>query len=84
MDTEQYSILEKDNLSIHLLIAGDGIGQMEFYLEVDDIDRLWSRIESSVKHLKVRAPFNREYGMREVHIEVPHTNTLLFIGQKIK
>jgi hypothetical protein len=84
MDTPQYVILHKDNLTIHILNAGEDIGQMEFYLEVDDIDSLWKFIEDKVKGLKVRTPFNRDYGMREIHIEIPKTNTLLFIGQQIQ
>jgi hypothetical protein len=81
LDTPHYVILHKDNLTIHILNAGTDIGQMEFYLEVDDIDSLWKNMKDHVNGLKVRAPFNREYGMREIHIEIPKTNTLLFIGQ---
>ena len=83
MDTPQYAIYQKDNLTIHLLPAGKDIGQMEFYMEVDDVDGLWASVKDKVQGLKVREPFDREYGMRELHIEVPQTNTLLFIGQEI-
>ncbi|MBV6439398.1 MAG: hypothetical protein DYG98_17355 [Haliscomenobacteraceae bacterium CHB4] len=84
MDTPAYAIYKKDNLTIHILPAGKDIGQMEFYLEVDDLDGLWASIQNKVQGLKVRAPFDRDYGMREVHIEVPQTNTLLFVGQEIE
>lgn len=80
---DNYAILYKDNYSIHILPAGD-IGEMEFYLTVDDIDILWEQIKDKLTGMKVREPFNREYGMREVHIIIPHTKTLLFIGQTIK
>jgi len=83
MDTPEYAIYQKDNLTIHLLPAGKDIGQMEFYMEVDDLDGLWASIKDKVKGIKVREPFDREYGMREIHIEVPQTNVLLFIGQEI-
>lgn len=83
MDTPQYIILCKNGLTIHIIKAGTDIGQMEFYLEVDDIDTLWTFIQDKVEGLKVRAPFDREYGMREVHIHVPYTKTLLFIGQPL-
>ena len=83
MDTESYSICMKDNLTIHILPAGENIGEMAFYLEVDDVKGLWSAIKEKVKDIKNREPFDREYGMREIHIEIPCTNTLLFIGQVI-
>ena len=83
MDTDNYFICVKDNLTIHILPAGEGIGEMEFYLEVNDVDGLWTAIKEKVSDIKHREPFDREYGMREIHIEIPYTNTLLFIGQVI-
>jgi len=79
-----YAILFKDNHSIHILNAGDDIGEMEFYLSVDDVDSLWEEIKDKLKGIKVREPFDREYGMREVHVIVPQTKTLLFVGSAIK
>jgi catechol 2,3-dioxygenase-like lactoylglutathione lyase family enzyme len=84
LDTETYAICQKDNLRIHVLRAGQDIGQMEFYLEVDNIDELWASIKDKVNGLKVKEPFNQEYGMREIHIAIPQSNTLLFIGQELK
>jgi len=34
-DNQQYTIIYKDNLSIHILNAGTDIGEMEFYLSVE-------------------------------------------------
>lgn len=84
METPQYAILSKDGLTVHILPAGHDIGQMEFYLEVNDVDQLWAAIKDKVAGLRVREPFDREYGMREIHLEIPETKTLLFIGQEIK
>lgn len=84
MNVDNYIILSKDNLTIHLLKAGENIGQMEFYLEVDDINSLWESIKDKLTGIKVREPFDRDYGMREFHIEIPHTKTLMFVGQVIK
>jgi hypothetical protein len=50
---------------------------------VDNVDALWSTIKDKVGGLKYKVPFNQEYGMREIHICIPHTNALLFIGQKL-
>ena len=83
-DDSTYCIVYKDNCTIHILRAGEDIGQMEFYLEVDDVDSIWNSIKDKLEGLKVRAPFDREYGMREIHVGVPFTNALLFIGQEIR
>ena len=80
---EAYVVCQKDNLTIHILRAGQEIGEMELYLEVDNLDTLWSKIKGSLLGLKFKDPFNQDYGMREIHICIPHTNALLFIGQKL-
>ena len=84
MDTDNYAILQKNGLTIHLLRAGENIGQMEFYLEVDNVDHIWNSIKDKVTAIKTRPPFDRDYGMREMHIAVPYTNTLMFIGHEMK
>ncbi len=80
---ENYAILEKDNLTIHILQAGTNIGEMEFYFEVNDIEIVWNNMKDKIDGLKFKAPFNQDYGMREVHIIIPETKTLMFIGQAI-
>ena len=84
MDEETYVILHKDNLTVHILRAGTDIGEMEFYLEVDNLDKLWEDIKDKLEGIKFKAPFGSEYGMRETHLAIPETKTLLFIGQEIK
>jgi hypothetical protein len=79
-----YSILKKDDHLIHILRAGQEIGEMEFYLEVDQIDDLWLSIRDRLTGMKMKPPFDRDYGMREFHIIIPHTKTLMFVGQVIK
>jgi hypothetical protein len=49
----------KDNLTIHILPAGQDIGQMEFYMEVDDIDGLWSLIKDKVAGLRACLEFHQ-------------------------
>lgn len=83
-DDGHYIILYKEKLTIHLLRVGEDIGQMEFYMEVDDVDEVWNLIKDNIGNLKVKAPFDRDYGMREIHISVPATKTLLFIGQALR
>lgn len=84
LKADNYAVLLKDHLSIHILNAGTDIGELEFYLEVDALDELWESIKDKLTDIKVRSPFDREYGMREFHIIIPHTKTLMFVGQPIK
>lgn len=83
MDTPEYAIYGRNDRTVHLLRAGEDIGQMELYMEVDQIDVIWEHLRDKTGELKVKPPFDREYGMRELHIEIPQTKALLFIGQVI-
>jgi hypothetical protein len=83
-DDETYVILNKDNLTVHILRAGQDIGEMEFYMVVDDVDKVWNNMKNNLDGIKVKPPFNQEYGMKEVHVIIPETKTLMFIGQAIK
>ncbi len=79
-----YAILYKDNFTVHILRAGSDLGEMEFYFEVDDIEEVWNNMKDKLDGRKFKEPFDQEYGMREVHIIIPETKTLMFIGQIIK
>lgn len=57
---------------------------MEFYFEVDDIEAVWDYMKDKLSDIKFKPPLNREYGMREVHIVIPETKALLFIGQQLQ
>jgi len=80
---EEYHICERDGMSVHIQPAGENIGEMSIYIEVDHIDGLWTEMEPKVAHLRHNAPFDRPYGMREVHVDVPATKTMLFLGQSL-
>jgi len=82
-DDKTYFILYKDNLTVHIQRAGSDIGEMSFYLNVDDIEKVWDNMKDKLNGMKVREPFDHEYGMREVHVIIPETKTLMFIGQEI-
>ena len=82
-DDKTYVILYKDNLTVHILRAGSDIGEMEFYFEVDDVEKVWNNMKDKLEGIKVKEPFDQDYGMREVHVIIPETKTLMFIGQEI-
>ena len=83
-DEKTYVILQKNNLTIHILQAGKDIGEMECYLEVDNLQSIWDHIKDNLDGIKFKEPFNQTYGMREIHLIIPMTKTLLFIGQAIE
>jgi len=82
MDEKTYAILCKDNLNIHVLPAGSNIGEMEFYFEVDDIEQVWKSIKDKLGDMKVKEPFDREYGVREIHIVIPQTRHLCLLDRQ--
>ncbi len=83
-DDETYFILYKDHLTVHIQRAGADTGEMSFYLEVDEVENVWKRINDKLSDIKFKAPFNQTYGMREIHVIIPETKTLMFIGQAIQ
>ena len=80
-DEKTHVILYKDDSTVHILRAGSDISEMEFYFEVNDIEEVWNNIKDKLDGIKFKAPFDQEYGMREIHIIIPETKTLMFIGQ---
>ena len=83
MDTENYCIVYKDNYAVHIMPSeGEIIDEMSFYLEVDDLNLCWKTFsDNNNGDVKVKEPFDREYGMREFHVVLPDTKTLVFVGQ---
>jgi hypothetical protein len=81
---ENYAVLYKDGAMVHLLRAGEDIGEMEFYLEIDNIDALWENIKDVLEGIRVKPPFDQKYGMREFHVILPQTKTLMFVGHAKK
>lgn len=54
------------------------------YLHIDDVDALWANQQAQLEPAQPRAPFNQSYGMRELHLIVPATRTLLMIGSPLQ
>lgn len=83
-DYGYYAILSSGNLTLHIINAGGEPPQMSVYMEVNDIEELWNMVKDKVNMATTRAPFDQPYMMREVHLTVPFTGTLLMIGQNIE
>ena len=88
MQSDAYVILSRGGASLHLtraespsvLDAVRGHGSM--YLEIENIEPLWSHVSQFKKRYRIRDLFDREYGMREFHIIDPD-GCLIFVGQPI-
>jgi len=86
--SDTYSILTKDNASLHLTRAENPSvldatrGHLSFYLEVGEIESLWSHVSGFRDRYKIRDLFDRDYGMREFHIADPD-DCLIFVGEPI-
>ena len=82
-ESASYLVLTRGGYNLHLCQAGEQIGQMSIYLEVDDLDATWQTFTTAdTDAVRVREPFQQDYGMREFHTDLPHTETLLFVGER--
>ena len=81
--SESYCELLSGKQLLGLIQAQGEPNQQSIYLRVKDVDVLWSKIINKLDKAKFKAPFNQSYGMREIHVVIPGTNTLLFIGSPI-
>lgn len=87
--SDDYSILTKDHASLHLARAESPSvldktrGQLSIYLEVENVESLWSHVSCFRNRHQVRDLFDRDYGMREFHIIDPN-GCLIFVGEPIK
>lgn len=89
LQSDDYSILTKDNASLHLTRAENPSvldatrDHLSFYLEVEDVESLWSHVSGFRDRYKVRDLFDRDYGMREFHMIDPN-GCLIFVGEPIR
>ena len=81
--TDRYSELHSGNQILGIVQAYVEPNQQSIYLRVKGVDELYSNIKSKLEKATHKAPFNQQYGMREIHIVIPGTNTLLITGSPI-
>ena len=78
MTSGEYSILERDGMSIHLMRAASEEvlrcvrGHTEIYIEVSNVRVLWQHAKAFRERYRMRDLFDREYGMTEFHVEDPN------------
>jgi hypothetical protein len=70
-----YIILSKDNLSIHILKAGQDIGRWNF-TEVEGLDDLWQEIKDNLKKLRSKLPLIANMECDFIH-RTPYQNIII-------
>jgi predicted enzyme related to lactoylglutathione lyase len=81
-----YAVMHRDGNEVHIAENKDESalshvrGHMEIYVQTDDIDAMWERAQPFSETYRMRALFEREYGMTEFHIHTPG-GILVFVGE---
>jgi len=57
--------------------------QQSIYVRMEGLDAFWQSHKGTLSKYDAREPFIQEYGMKEIHVVAPETNTLLFIGENV-
>lgn len=80
---ENYIELEKDGHIIGIQKSQGRPNQQSIYFRLEGLNEFWESQKERLSNFKHRAPFEQEYGMREIHVVAPETATLLFIGESV-
>ena len=81
-----YSVMHRDGTEIHIAenhdeeVLSHVKGRMQIYVQTDDIDALWQRAQPFSETYRMRALFEREYGMTEFHMQTPG-GILVFVAE---
>lgn len=91
VDMDNYAYLKRDDVALRLIEIGDGCDtksenrQVHCYIDVDDVDALYAELKPALDCLpagRVRAPFDTDYGMRELHVK-DEDALLISFGQEL-
>ena len=80
---DNYIELEKDGYLLGIQQSQDKPNQQTIYFRLEGLNDFWETQKEILSRYKHREPFDQEYGMREIHVIAPETETLLFIGESI-
>lgn len=78
-----YIELEKDGLLLGIQQSEGEPNQQSLYTRMEGIDEFWASQKESLSQYEAGEPFIQEYGMKEIHVIAPETNTPLFIGERV-
>jgi catechol 2,3-dioxygenase-like lactoylglutathione lyase family enzyme len=84
MDEDGYVVCFMDDFSVHFEEVEGEVSSLEVYMEVDSVDGFFSDVKSKLVEGTFKEPFDQAYGMREAHIVIPGTQSLLIAGQELE
>lgn len=88
---DNYAFLRRDAVAVRLVEVYAAVDlshperENSFYIDVDDVDALYAELKPKLDALpagRVRAPFDQDYGQRELHVS-DEDCTLIFFGAPI-
>ena len=79
--SDYYIELKNNEHSIGLLKAMSLDNEQSIYIQVNEIEKLWSDIKENIALYNHKELFTQEYGMKEFHVIIPETSTLLIVGE---
>lgn len=79
--TDYFIELKNKKFSIGLLKAEKLKNEQSIYIQVTDIDNLWCTLKDKIVLYRHKELFTQEYGMKEFHVIIPETSTLLIVGE---
>ena len=79
--TDYFVELTNNAYSIGLLKTENLQNQQSIYVQVSDINDLWNKVKDKIAPLEHKDLFTQAYGMKEFHVIIPETSTLLIVGQ---
>ena len=84
-DMGDYCVLERNGCTLHVQADSHPSEEkpLACYLQVEDLSAVWELLRPHGNELTIKGPMERSYGMNEIHIYVPHTPALMFIGEPV-
>ncbi|KEJ89393.1 bleomycin resistance protein [Sulfitobacter donghicola] len=88
---DNYAFMRRGQVAVRLVEVSPHVDlshperEVSFYIDVRGIDALYASMKPALDKLpdgRVRAPFNQEYGQREMHI-ADEDCTLVFFGEAL-
>lgn len=73
--------LNNDGYTLVIVKSTSQPNEQSVYFQVSGIDELWEDLKDKIEKYKHKPLFTQPYGMKEFHIIIPKTATLLFLSE---